>query len=176
MAEIRLNKIIRTYNIGLQNLVDFLISKGVEVEANPNAKISDDLLPQIEKQFGKDLELKQASEKVDIKLNEILEKTSRKQQENAKEEEDEEPVRETVIKTTIFTPVEQRQEAAQAPQPEVAPEPKDDAQPERETAPSPEPETRTAEEAPAKEAEPEVCQEPEPVKEVPAKWKRKPRR
>lgn len=169
MAEIRLNKIIRTYNIGLQNLVDFLISKGVEVEANPNAKISDDLLPQIEKQFGKDLELKQASEKVDIKLNEILEKTSRKQQENAKEEEDEEPVRETVIKTTIFTPVEQRQEAAQAPQPEVAPEPKDDAQPERETAPSPEPETRTAEEAPAKEAEPEVRQEPEPVKEVPVK-------
>lgn len=173
MAEIRLNKIIRTYNIGLQNLVDFLISKGVEVEANPNAKISDDLLPQIEKQFGKDLELKQASEKVDIKLNEILEKTSRKQQENAKEEEDEEPVRETVIKTTIFTPVEQRQEAAQAPQPEVAPEPKDDAQPERETAPSPEPETRTAEEAPAKEGEPEVHQEPEPVKEVPAKMEEK---
>lgn len=173
MAEIRLNKIIRTYNIGLQNLVDFLISKGVEVEANPNAKISDDLLPQIAKQFGKDLELKQASEKVDIKLNEILEKTSRKQQENAKEEEDEEPVRETVIKTTIFTPVEQRQEAAQAPQPEVAPEPKDDAQPERETAPSPEPETRTAEEAPAKEAEPEVRQEPEPVKEVPAKMEEK---
>ena len=173
MAEIRLNKIIRTYNIGLQNLVDFLISKGVEVEANPNAKISDDLLPQIEKQFGKDLELKQASEKVDIKLNEILEKTSRKQQENAKEEEDEEPVRETVIKTTIFTPVEQRQEAAQAPQPEVAPEPKDDALPERETAPSPEPETRTAEEAPAKEAEPEVRQEPEPVKEVPAKMEEK---
>ena len=173
MAEIRLNKIIRTYNIGLQNLVDFLISKGVEVEANPNAKISDDLLPQIEKQFGKDLELKLASEKVDIKLNEILEKTSRKQQENAKEEEDEEPVRETVIKTTIFTPVEQRQEAAQAPQPEVAPEPKDDALPERETAPSPEPETRTAEEAPAKEAEPEVRQEPEPVKEVPAKMEEK---
>lgn len=173
MAEIRLNKIIRTYNIGLQNLVDFLISKGVEVEANPNAKISDDLLPQIEKQFGKDLELKQASEKIDIKLNEILEKTSRRQQENAKEEEDEEPVRETVIKTTIFTPVEQRQEAAQAPQPEVAPEPKDDAQPERETAPSPEPETRTAEEAPAKEAEPEVRQEPEPVKEVPAKMEEK---
>ena len=173
MAEIRLNKIIRTYNIGLQNLVDFLISKGVEVEANPNAKISDDLLPQIEKQFGKDLELKQASEKVDIKLNEILEKTSRRQQENAKEEEDEEPVRETVIKTTIFTPVEQRQEAAQAPQPEVAPEPKDDAQPERETVPSPEPETRTAEEAPSKEAEPEVRQEPEPVKEVPAKMEEK---
>ena len=128
MAEIRLNKIIRTYNIGLQNLVDFLSSKGVEVEANPNAKISDEHLPAIEKQFGKDLELKQASEKVDIKLNEILEKTSRKQQESAKEEEYE-PVRETVIKTTIFTPVEPKPEpetirpVVPEPQPEIKPEP-----------------------------------------------------
>ena len=41
MADIRLNKIIKQYNIGLQNLVDFLNSIGAEVEANPNAKISD---------------------------------------------------------------------------------------------------------------------------------------
>ena len=98
MGEIRLNKIIRTYNIGLQNLVDFLVSQGVEVDANPNAKISDEHLGAIEKQFGKDLEMKKASEKVDIKLTEILEKTSRKQQETAREEEFDEPVRETVIK------------------------------------------------------------------------------
>lgn len=109
MAEIRLNKIIKTYNIGLQKLVDFLASKGVEVEANPNVKISEDLLPAIDKQFEKDKANKQAAEKIDIKLNEILEKTSRKQQESAKEEEDE-PVRETVIKTTIFTPVEPKPE------------------------------------------------------------------
>ena len=44
MGEIRLNKIIRTYNIGLQSLVDFLNSQGVEVDANPNAKISDEHL------------------------------------------------------------------------------------------------------------------------------------
>ena len=54
MAEIRLNKIIKTYNIGLQKLVDFLASKGVEVEANPNVKISEYLLPAIDKQFEKD--------------------------------------------------------------------------------------------------------------------------
>ena len=146
MAEIRLNKIIRTYNIGLQNLVDFLSSKGVEVEANPNAKISDEHLPAIEKQFGKDLELKQASEKVDIKLNEILEKTSKKQQESAKEEEYE-PVRETVIKTTIFTPVETK------PEPEAVPEPQ--PKPEAEVQPKVEP-----------EIQPEVKQEPEHEEEV----------
>lgn len=74
MAEIRLNKIIKTYNIGLQKLVDFLASKGVEVEANPNVKISEDLLPAIDKQFEKDKANKQAAEKIDIKLNEILER------------------------------------------------------------------------------------------------------
>ena len=160
MAEIRLNKIIKTYNIGLQSLVDFLNSKGVEVEANPNAKISDELLPEIGKQFGKDLELKQASEKVDIKLNEILEKTSRKQQENAKEEEEDEPVRETVIKTTIFTPVEPKPEAVpeQKPEPEPEPEPV----PEVKEEPMPQPEAKPVVEEPVKE--PEV----KPEIEVPA--------
>ena len=45
MAEIRLNKIIKQYNIGLQNLVDFLNSLGAGIEANPNAKVSDSFLP-----------------------------------------------------------------------------------------------------------------------------------
>ena len=83
MAEIRLNKLIRKYNIGLQNLVEFLKSKGADIEENPNAKIGEEYLPAIEKQFGKDLEMKEASEKIDIKLTESLEKTTRKQKEEA---------------------------------------------------------------------------------------------
>ena len=183
MAEIRLNKIIRTYNIGLQNLVDFLSSKGVEVEANPNAKISDEHLPAIEKQFGKDLELKQASEKVDIKLNEILEKTSKKQQESAKEEEYE-PVRETVIKTTIFTPVEPKPEpetvrpVVPEPQPEIKPEPQPEPvvetpvaetvkEPEPQPEVEPEPAERPVEETPAEKPKVEVTEsKPEPQPEV----------
>ena len=183
MAEIRLNKIIRTYNIGLQNLVDFLSSKGVEVEANPNAKISDEHLPAIEKQFGKDLELKQASEKVDIKLNEILEKTSRKQQESAKEEEYE-PVRETVIKTTIFTPMEPKPEpetirpVVPEPQPEIKPEPQPEPvvetpvaetvkEPEPQPEVKPEPAERPVEESPAEKPKVEVTEsKPEPQPEV----------
>ena len=153
MAEIRLNKIIRTYNIGLQSLVDFLTSKGIEVEANPNAKISDEHLPAIEKQFGKDLEMKQASEKVDIKLTEILEKTSRKQQEKTQEDDFEEPVKETVIKSNVFTPSTPKP----APMPEPEPEP---------VVPEPEPEVQ---EEPVVETpvvdSPEV---PEPEPEVPS--------
>ncbi len=162
MAEIRLNKIIKTYNIGLQKLVDFLASKGVEVEANPNVKISEDLLPAIDKQFEKDKANKQAAEKIDIKLNEILEKTSRKQQESAKEEEDE-PVRETVIKTTIFTPVEPKPEPQATVQESVEPKREEKAVPVAE--PEPEPEIQVPAEKPVKE--PEAKPEVEPVKESP---------
>ncbi len=162
MAEIRLNKIIKTYNIGLQKLVDFLASKGVEVEANPNVKISEDLLPAIDKQFEKDKANKQAAEKIDIKLNEILEKTSRKQQESAKEEEDE-PVRETVIKTTIFTPVEPKPEPQAAVQEEAEPKREEKVEPMAE--PEPQPETKAPVEEQVKE--PETKPEAEPVKESP---------
>ena len=73
MAEIRLSKLTRQFNIGLQTLVDFLKEKGAEVEMNPNAKISDSYLPAIEAKFGEEQKLKQDSEKVAIKLKEIIE-------------------------------------------------------------------------------------------------------
>ena len=45
MAEIRLNKIIRQFNIGLDDLVNFLQKIGVELDANPNAKIDESYMP-----------------------------------------------------------------------------------------------------------------------------------
>lgn len=54
-AYIRLNKIIRQYNIGLSELTDFLNSVGYDVECNPNAKVSDDALPLIRAKYGSEL-------------------------------------------------------------------------------------------------------------------------
>ena len=54
MAEIRLNRLTKQFNIGLQTLVDFLNGKGAELEMNPNAKVSDKFLPDLEKAFGSD--------------------------------------------------------------------------------------------------------------------------
>ncbi len=110
MAEIRISKIIKKYNIGLQDLIGYLHKQGVEVEENPNAKISEEYMAAIDKQFGKDLEMKKASESVDIKLNEILEKSGRRQ----REEDEEDMVRETVIKSNVF----QKEPAARQPEPE----------------------------------------------------------
>ena len=147
MAEIRLSKLIKQFNIGLDTLVEFLNSKGAGIEdANPNLKISDEFLPDLHKKFGKDLELKEAAEKVDVKLTEILDKAGKKQEE---EEDEFEPERVTVIKSNNLS---------RDPEPVAAPEP----EPVQEPEPEPEP---VAEPEPEPVAEPEPVQEPEPIQE-----------
>ena len=177
MADIRLNKIIKKYNIGLQTLVDFLSTKGVEVEGNPNAKISDELLPDIEKQFGKDLEAKLASEQIDIRLTDILDKAGKKQEGETPEEDDYEPVRETIIKsTTSFIPSDSPRSAAKsepapkpAPKPEPEPEPQPAPEPEPQPEPEPEPKPASAVESePVKAVEEKPAKEEAPVEEAPA--------
>ena len=159
MADIRLSKIIRQFNIGLDILVDFLHRQGVEVEANPNAKVSDELLPAIGKQFGKDLELKQAADKVDVKITEIIEKNNKKRSRDIEEEE--EPEHETIIKSnTFFNP---KKEQVAEPQPEESAE---TLQPEPEPAHE-EPETHEPEAA-AEPAVPAADSVAEPEEEAPA--------
>lgn len=159
MADIRLSKIIRQFNIGLDILVDFLHRQGVEVEANPNAKVSDELLPAIGKQFGKDLELKQAADKVDVKITEIIEKNNKKRSRDIEEEE--EPEHETIIKSnTFFNP---KKEQVAEPQPE---EPAETLQPEPEPAHE-EPEAYEPE-VPAEPAVPAAGSVAEPEEEAPA--------
>ena len=86
MAEIRLSKLTKQFGIGLQTLVDFLNEKGAGLDMNPNAKISDEYLPALEAKFGEDLKLKMDSEKVAIKLKEIIELGSKKKAGHEEEE------------------------------------------------------------------------------------------
>ena len=126
MAEIRLSKLTKQFSIGLARLVDFLNEKGANVEMNPNAKISDEYLPAIEAKFGEDLKLKKDSEKVTIKLKEIIEMNSKKKA--TAQEDDEIPEREVVIKTNSLAeekPIAQETPAsAPAPVQEEKEEPK----------------------------------------------------
>ena len=159
MAEIRLNKIMRQFNIGLSNLVDFLQGKGVEVDANPNAKVSEELMPEIEKAFGKDLEAKKAAEQVDIKISEILEKSGKKKKEA--EVEDYEPEKVITIKSNTFINDKKQEEV---PEPVIVPQPEPEPQPEPQPELQPEPEP-VAEPEPVSEPEPVAEPEPEPVPE-----------
>ena len=181
MAEIRINRLLRQFNIGLSDLVEFLRKQGADVDENPNAKVSEDYLPAIEKQFGKDLEAKQAAEKVDIHLTEIIDKAGRKQAAKQVEEE-EEATPEITIKSNTFIN-EKKAEPVQEPEPEPAqPEPQPVAEEQAPvetnpvaepvvTEPEPQPvveETAAAEPEPVQESEPEPVQpESQPVVEEP---------
>ena len=121
MAEIRLSKLTKQFSIGLARLVDFLNEKGANVEMNPNAKVSDEYLPAIEAKFGEDQKLKEDSEKVTIKLKEIIEMGSKKKA----EPEEFIPEREVVIKTNTLNaePVHEVPAPVAQPEPEPAPVP-----------------------------------------------------
>ena len=121
MADIRLNKIIRDFNVGIDDLVKFLNKQGLEIDANPNIKISEDYLPAIARQFGKDLEMKQAADKVDIKISEIIEKSNKKRSKDVYE--DEEPERETIIKSNTFLNSKKEEAPAEPVKPVEAPKP-----------------------------------------------------
>ena len=151
MAEIRINKLIKKYNIGLDILVDFLKKQGAEVEeGNPNAKVSDEYIPALDRQFAKDQAMREAAEKEDIKLADILEKAGKKRQDRP-DQDDEEPEQETIIRTNTLTGISSR--PVEAPQPQSAEKPE------------------TVKEPEAAPAEPEKAEEPsedKPVEAVPA--------
>ena len=168
MAEIRLNKLTRQFNVGLQTLVDFLNGKGANVEMNPNAKVSDEYIPDLEKAFGGDAKAKEDSERVQIKIKEIIEKGTKK-----KDDDDEEPASGTVIIRGAGNGSFAKAEEAEAPAEEVKAEP--EVKPEEEAAPAKvaEPEA-VPEQKPEPMPEPEPVQEPEPVMKEEIKVEEKP--
>ncbi len=82
---IRLIKVSKDLNVGINSLVEFLQKKGFAVEANPNTKIDDEQYDLLVNEFGKDKKIKLASDR-----NKELQKEKRKtsQSESSEDEED----------------------------------------------------------------------------------------
>ena len=180
MGEIRLNKLVTRFNVGLQTLVEFLNKKGANVEANPNLKVSEEFVPELEKAFGGDAKAAQESENVQIKMKEIIEKSSKKKE----EDDDEQTGGSTVIirgnagatfgkeGTEPEKTVEQEEEKpAEAPvketpaEPEIheEPAPVEVKVPEVTPEPEPQPEVKPVEEVVAPEPEKPAAVEEKPV-------------
>jgi len=104
MAEIRLSKLTKQYGIGLATLVEYLQSKGVDVEANPNAKISDEHLPDLDAKFGADMKAKQEANRVTIKFNEIIDAATKKKAEKEDADDDDYRPTDVIIKSNLATP------------------------------------------------------------------------
>ena len=61
---IRLNKVTRDLNVGITTVVEFLQKNGHAIEASPNAKITEEQYAELVKEFSKDKNLKQETEKL----------------------------------------------------------------------------------------------------------------
>ena len=166
MAEIRLSKIARQFNIGLGTLIDFLNGKGANItSSDPNAKISDDFMPAVEAKFGGDLAAKQDSEKVATKLKEMIDVSKKKPA-----SEDEESEKEVIIKTTSIVAAPEK--PAVVAKPVETPDVEGKSEPAIEESPAPEtvPADAAGEEhvdepavaaAPVKEVKPAAPEKPE---------------
>lgn len=67
MAQVkRLSKIAREFNVGIHTLVEFLATKGVEIESNPNTKIEADVYEILVDEFQSEKSAKEESKKVSI--------------------------------------------------------------------------------------------------------------
>ena len=125
MAEIRISKLAKEFNIGLSTVIEFLQKNGVSVEeGNPNAKVEvpDDVRGKLVSEFGSEQKAKQEAEKTVIKYKEIIENAGRKKE----AAEEEEGPSEVVIKQNILggEPKEAPKETVKAAAPQAKAEPK----------------------------------------------------
>ena len=164
MSIIRLNKVIKEFNVGLQTLADFLEKKGYKINVSPSEKITEEQYELLRHEFGADKNLRTAAEKM---LQDRQKEKEKERKKTAAPEMIETRVPENlrpqvVVKGTIDlnpkpapqpAPVEEKPAPQPAAEPEKAPEePKaQPAAPEKPVA-----ETPAVEVAPAPKEKPSV--------------------
>ncbi|MFB0925245.1 MAG: translation initiation factor IF-2 N-terminal domain-containing protein, partial [Vicingaceae bacterium] len=107
----RLSKIAREFNVGIQTIIEFLGSKDIAVENNPNTKIDAETFSILQAEFQSEISAREESHKVSIgteKETITLEQIQEVVPEIVEEVvEPVEPVVETVIEPVIEEPVEE---------------------------------------------------------------------
>ncbi|ULB34521.1 MULTISPECIES: translation initiation factor IF-2 [Proteiniphilum] len=66
---IRLIKVSKNLNVGINSLVEFLHKKGIEIEANPNVKIEDEQYEILIAEFGKDKNIRREANETREKMH-----------------------------------------------------------------------------------------------------------
>jgi translation initiation factor IF-2 len=112
---IRLGKAASELNVGVSTLVEFLDSKGIKIDLNPNTKLEEDQMDMLRSEFSADVDLKEQSKNSNVnreKRETLSLKDTReievKQEEIEEEieEEDETPINLEEIKRSVLEPVE----------------------------------------------------------------------
>ncbi|WP_178987333.1 translation initiation factor IF-2 [Winogradskyella schleiferi] len=98
MAQTRLNKVLRELNISIDRAVDFLESKGVEIEKSPNTKISQEVYDTLSDEFQTDATKREKAQEVsEAKLKEKEELREQRERE-IEEKQKQKAERESVVK------------------------------------------------------------------------------
>jgi translation initiation factor IF-2 len=114
---IRLGKAAGELNVGISTLVEFLESKGVKIDPNPNTKVEEEHYDLLRQEFAADQSLKEQSKfstprKERRETISIRDKATEEQPKSAvEEEEDSEPINVEEIKRTILDPAAEKQKS-----------------------------------------------------------------
>ena len=190
---VRLNKVVRDLNVGIDTVVNFLQKKGIEIDSNPNAKINDEQYEMLVKEFAPDKILKKESDTISLErqkrpapAEKVVEPAPVATPETAKprvlrtidldkkpsttppaeQPQKEEPKATQVVEHKQEPLQEVKKEANQAPKQESAPQ-KEKPQPEPKPEPKKEPipEIKKTPAEPKPEPKPVAAPQPEPKKE-----------
>ncbi len=102
MAQIRINKVLRELNISLDRAVDFLESKGIEIEKSPNTKISQEVYDTLSDEFQTDATKREKAQEVsEAKLKEKEKLREEREREIEEKQKQDETVKETVVKAKV---------------------------------------------------------------------------
>jgi translation initiation factor IF-2 len=95
---VRLSKVAREFNIGINTIVDFLTKKGHKIDNNPNTKLSPEAYDLLVKEYQGEKHVKEESKKIGIGLKH--ETITAEQMEKREDDSEKEDVRELIIKGT----------------------------------------------------------------------------
>ncbi|MBR6972974.1 MAG: translation initiation factor IF-2 [Bacteroidales bacterium] len=94
----RISKVLKDFNIGMSTLINFLEKKGKSVEANPNAKLDEETIALVQKEFLPQQQVKEDAKKIagSLRISESDKKTYQL--------EKEEKPKDNFIETAVETP------------------------------------------------------------------------
>ena len=151
----RLSKVARELNVGISTIVDFLSSKDIAIESNPNTKIDNATYDILSNEFQSEKSAKEESEKVTLPSNERAKISLDSKDESVKaeiaEEEDEEDEG-ILIKNVSPAAAEKKVEKEEASKIEEAPEPSAEEKPKEEPVEEVKKESKSVEITPVDES------------------------
>jgi translation initiation factor IF-2 len=112
---VRLSKVAREFNLGMTTVVEFLASKGIEVEANPNSKLDPETYALVRSNFQGDKETKEKAQAsaASIQERESITLASAKRRASSKQEEEEPEIDLSQFRKSEAAPVVKRTKPAE---------------------------------------------------------------